>query len=511
MITRLINTGLASAYAPARRRLLGVRDLRDVQTGLLTGMLRANADAEFGRAHDFASLRTVADFQAAVPLSRWDDYQSAADRIADGERGVLTTEPVRLLEPSSGSTAATKLIPYTRSLAAQFQAGLKPWLADLYLSRPQLRRGRSYWSVTPAATHPQRSTAIPIGFEDDAAYLGPLAARLLTKVFAVPQDVARAPSMDEFRLQTSRALLGASDLALVSVWNPSFLTLLLDWMQANATEVLTYLPARRRVVCDGALQAGDWAVIWPHLGLLSCWADVQAARPAAELAARFPDVELQPKGLLATEAIVSIPVTAAGGAVLAAHSHFYEFLDSAGQPHLADELEPAQRYEVVVTTGGGLYRYRMGDLVEVTGHHGALPILRFAGRADKVSDLVGEKLNEAFVASCLDGLGAEGFAMLAPRLEPAPHYVIYTDRDHPALAAGLDAALRASFHYDYARRLGQLGPVRQVVVGQDAADRYLATCVARGQRLGDIKPTALAPVNWPWTDVQFRAVTVDNR
>lgn len=331
-LTRLINTTLTAAYSGSRRRLLTGTALRTVQTRLLSQMLRANADSEFGRRHQFGKLATIEDFQSAVPLSRWDAYAQATERIAAGETGVLTTEPVRLLEPSSGSTAATKLIPYTRTLARQFQAGLQPWLADLYLSHPGLRRGRSYWSVTPAASQPTRQTAIPIGFEDDAAYLGPIAARLLNQVFAVPRSVARATSMDEFRTRTGQALLAASDLALVSVWNPSFWTLLLDHLQAHPAEVLAGLPARRRVSCEGALRAGDWQAIWPRLQLISCWADAQAAPAAATLASRHPGVHMQPKGLLATEAIISIPIVAAGGAVLAAGSHFFEFLDVTGTP-----------------------------------------------------------------------------------------------------------------------------------------------------------------------------------
>ena len=488
--TSAINGALLAAYAPACARLLGVSDLRASQAKLLDAMVRDNVESEFGRRHSFARIRSVAHFQAAVPLSTWDDYQAAAQRIAAGEPGVLTSERVRLLEPSSGSTAATKLVPYTATLARQFRAGLQPWLADLLVSQPQLRQGRSYWSVTPAAAQPQRSGPVPIGFEDDAAYLGPLAGRLLNQVFAVPSEVARAATMDEFRARTGAALLAARDLALVSVWNPSFFTLQLDWMQANAAELLRALPARRRVVVDGPLQAGDWVRVWPRLRLISAWADAQAARPAAELAGRFPGVVFQPKGLLATEAMVSVPMTAARGAVLAARSHFFEFIDETGVVRLADALEVGGHYQVVVTTGGGLYRYRLGDLVEVTDHHGVLPVLRFLGRADKVSDLVGEKLSEGFVASCLAGL--PGFALLAPVAGDAPHYVCYAERPTPGLAERLDAALRASYHYDYARRLGQLGPVRVVAVGPDAEQRYLAARVAAGQRLGDIKPAALA-------------------
>ena len=41
------------------------------------------------------------------------------------------------------------------------------------------------------------------------------------------------------------------------------------------------------------------AALWPRLEVISCWADGNAAGAAAALAARFPYVDLQPKGLLA--------------------------------------------------------------------------------------------------------------------------------------------------------------------------------------------------------------------
>ena len=491
--TRLVNTALTRAYAKSHATLLSGEPLLAGQMRLLSSIVKANVRSEFGRAHGFDSIASIEAFRAAVPLSRWDDYAAAADRIAAGQQGVLTSERVRLLEPSSGSTAATKLVPYTATLSRQFRAGIEPWLHDLYTSFPGLTATRSYWSVTPAATHPKRQSVVPIGFDDDADYLGPLAGRLINNVFAVAPDVARATSMRAFRCQTGRALLEADDLGLVSVWNPTFWLIMLEWISEHASELLPLLPDTRRRAIANAVLAGDWTAVWPRLQVISCWADANAAKPAAELAAMFPEAHLQPKGLLATEAMVSVPITAAGGPVLAARSHFFEFLpqgeDSATL--LAHELTEGETYEVVVTTGGGLYRYRLGDLVEVVSHHRRLPVLRFLGRADKVSDLVGEKLSEAFVAASFAAIGIEGFAMLASEADP-PHYVLYTDVPQPIIGERLDAALRESFHYDYARRVGQLANIRVVLVEGDAQARYLDACVAAGQRLGDIKPVALA-------------------
>ena len=49
---------------------------------------------------------------------------------------------------------------------------------------------------------------------------------------------------------------------------------------------------------------------------------------------------------------------------------------------------------IVSFTGGGLYRYRLNDCVEILGFVNECPLLRFVGRKDKVVDLFGEKLNE---------------------------------------------------------------------------------------------------------------------
>ena len=45
-----------------------------------------------------------------------------------------------------------------------------------------------------------------------------------------------------------------------------------------------------------------------------------------------------------------------------------------------DEVEVGKRYEVALTTNSGLYRYRMGDVVEVVGFHERCPVIAFKYR-----------------------------------------------------------------------------------------------------------------------------------
>ena len=213
---------------------------------------------------------------------------------------------------------------------------------------------------------------------------------------------------------------------------------------------------------------------------------------------------LQPKGLLATEAFISLPQAGLPGAALATTAHFFEFLTDSGEARLAHQLEKGGVYEVVVTTGGGFYRYRLHDAVEVVGFAGQAPCLRFAGKTDRVSDWFGEKLNERFVAGALERLFESRrlrprFAMVAPEVAPEPaagtlRYVLYLElpdsQDGGGLGEELDRALCENFHYAYCRRLGQLAPPRVAPVA-DGAERYLRACQRQGRKMGDVKPAAL--------------------
>jgi hypothetical protein len=232
---------------------------------------------------------------------------------------------------------------------------------------------------------------------------------------------------------------------------------------------------------------------------VSCWGDGHAAAPAAALARRLPGVRIQPKGLLATEAFVTIPYGRAWP--LAVRSHFFEFLDEHDTARLVDELQPGKMYCVLVTTAGGLWRYRLGDVVKVEGVVGRTPSLRFIGRADGVSDHFGEKLSERFVGDAIRHVLAASaviapFAMLAPD-ETAGSFryslFIQSSVELPRdLATQLDAALRANPHYDYCRALGQLAPLGVFAIRGNAFAQYSAELSRGGLRLGDIKPAPLS-------------------
>lgn len=422
----------------------------------LTDMLRRNSDCAY--LATYGSPQTLSDFRAQVPFCRYEDLAPWLARLQAGESNVLFAGRPVAYERTGGSSGGSKLIPYTEFGLADFQAAVVPWIAETV--RVHGISGSAYFSISPATRPAEAIGDIPLGLPD-SAYLGETAGLVVLKHSAVSPEVATLTDLAEWRKRTLNDLCAASDLELISVWSPTFLLRLLD----DIADPLEY---------------------WPRLKLISCWASGPAARYAAALQARLPGVAIQPKGLLSTECVVTVP-DATGRPILTPHG-FFEFM-SGGTSWLSGELETGKEFEVIATTASGLYRYRTGDQVRCTGYNAAgWPILEFIGRTTLTSDLVGEKLDETFVTRCLAGWS--GFSMLVPDAI-RPGYVLVADQavDAERLDA-LATALKRNPQYAYAQRLGQLTPLRAIHC-PDAPTRVEQALMARGVRLGDIKPLAL--------------------
>jgi auxin responsive GH3 family protein len=79
-----------------------------------------------------------------------------------------------------------------------------------------------------------------------------------------------------------------------------------------------------------------------------------------------------------------------------------------------DELEEGKSYELAVTTGWGLYRYRLGDVVKVVGFYPSghptaeetrskgAPLIEFGYRLGQLLNVRGEKTSEKAVLEALN-------------------------------------------------------------------------------------------------------------
>ena len=386
-----------------------------------------------------------------------------------------------------------------------FRAAILPWLADAIV-KYGLGNGCAYLAISPATRQPeQTSGGISVGLPD-CAYLGDDALNALVELSAVPLWVANVPNVPDWQLVTLYWLVRRNDLEMISVWSPTFFLTLMDGLEHRFSE-LEALLRLGGAIFQHTLQPDSTALsrlgryakskdarsLWPHLKLVSCWRDASSKSFFDELKHRLPQAAFQGKGLLATEGVVTVPDWE-GRQTLATDSGFFEFLDDKGYLWFAHELECGTRYEVVMTTSGGLYRYRTGDCVIGEGIGENLPLLRFIGRRGLVSDMVGEKLTEEFVADCLDGI--PGFHMLVPYVRAKPQYVLVMDKcigiQTEAITISIEESLSRNPQYAYARRMGQLDSLSVFLVSNPLVT-YINRVIKDGARLGDVKVPALRP------------------
>ena len=505
---------------------------RLTQRRLLRRMLRRARDTQFGRQHGFDRILNGTDDFQSLLITSYETLQPFLAAIQAGKPNVLTSDAVTVLQPTSGTSADPKMIPFTAGLQRQFQAALAPWIASLYLLRPQLLRGRQYWCLSPNTRPVQTgNSAVSVGFADDTEYLGTWQRWFARWLLVAPPELARVEDPATFEFLTLLFLVGERNLRLISVWHPSFLTLLLDALlgqaerladclrtgelpgdlvlsvETQAAFVARLMPDPERaadVASVASVGSNDLRQLWPHMQVISCWAGRDAEPSLKRLRAAFPGVTIQSKGLLATEGVVSIPWGFSGRHLAAVRSHFLEFIETqTGQTKHVWELQPGLTYSVVLTTAGGLCRYHLKDRVRVSGFWAGIPYLEFLGREGLVSDICGEKLTGNDFEAALESLNkvtgvAFDFAMLVPdwsELGPGYVFIFETKNTTPFPSVEicgefLERSLLRNFHYEHARRLGQLHPLRLLFV-RNAASVYRAELVRRGLQLGGVKFPAL--------------------
>jgi len=514
-----IQRNLFRAWAAARvaRFARATSDPRRAQRAVLRTVLQATAGSEYGRAHGLNPQLDYDAFAARVPVVDYEDLRPWIEEQARTGRPMLTVDAPIVYEATSGSTGRRKLVPYTREMLQTFSDWFLLWSDNLLASGPGLNTSKIFLSISPAL-RAQESTAsgVPISFPDDTGFLSPMLRRSWARSFFMSPALGGILDPSAYRRSLAALLLAEPDLEVVFIWSPTYLLSLLDFVSAERDAILAdfargftgtatvplalppLTPSRRLLLLRDPI---PWQLLWPGLQVISCWADASAASFAGALARMFPAASLQPKGLLATEAAITLPLWKAPGPVPCIDSVFLEFERADGTLALAHELEDAARYAVIVSQPGGLLRYRMHDRVTVSGRHRALPCLRFAGRDNQVGDLAGEKLGEPFVRSVLEelfGRDAE-WSYLEPVI-PARGPAFYRAvSDAPAareqpdeLAHRLDVALSRASHYAYARALGQLGHAR-VRWALSARREYETACLDGGALWGGIKFGALLP------------------
>ena len=583
--------------------------IRKMQVKILLEILKTNKNTEYLKIFETESQilnaenekELIEKFQNKIPIVNYEDIKEFVEREKSGESNVLLSDKIKLFELTSGSTSDVKYIPYTEKFLKSYMNGVFSWIYNLYQNNKRLFFGSSYWSVSPILKREAvTSGGIRVGIEDDTSYFDKVSAFFLNKLFTVPKELKNIQNMEDFLLITAVFLLLSENLAMISVWSPSFLMILLDFIEKNhkvicqivksedlGTEffadknlgnkkyfqiiqkkyrklwkknrskfLINYFEKYEKNILSKndktqnleiteknnenkfiaenknlKTKLGnkivenfvDYSVIWEKLSLVSCWADSDSYEIFIKLKEKLNpnkkniNLKFQGKGLMSTECIVSFPLeNVKNGSAITYNSFFYEFIQVSDDklenrsPKLLDELELGERYYVVVTTNAGLYRYNTNDIVEVTGFYHKIPIVKFVGRINNFSDIVGEKLKNSFVEkqvlTTLEENNIKGEFLLFAPVRNEIGEIFYTlfleikkdgrKFNWKQIENEMNSSLCKAFHYEYAYKLGQLRKVRVFLIEKEGLKTYTAE-KSKKQKIGDIK-YRLLDKNFGW-------------
>ncbi len=402
-------TPLLRAYAHVRRRGRARRSPVATQADTLRRLLARAAHTRFGRDHGFAAIRTVAEFQRAVPLRSYEDFRrdyfAATFPVLDD-----VTWPGRIpfFAVSSGTTSGrTKHLPVSRDMVrSNTRAGLDV-LADHVLRHPgsDVLSGKNFMLGGSVAME-------DLGGGVRSGDLSAI-ARLTTPRWAAPYafpDLADALDAD-WEAKIDRLARLSLDAPIRSIaGTPSWLLLFFERLAALSGGVrnLRRIYPRLELMVYGGMSFAPYRALfaeWVPPGAVD-WREVYAASEGFVASAdRGIDDGMR----------LNLDI-----------GLFYEFVpiaewDAPNPARYVVGTAPPGEYGLVLSTCAGLFAYRLGDVVELL--EGDPPRVRVTGRTSYYLSAFGEHVSgQELELAVLAAAGALGVGIAEFAVTPLyPH------------------------------------------------------------------------------------------
>ena len=398
---------------------------------LLKTILRDNKNTEFGRAHHFAQIRSVEDFRKAVPIGTYEDFAPYIERMKNGETDLLTSSEVLGYSRTSGSSGVPKYIPATKdSLKAYVNY---TWTRALALGALERKKqGKRYKPGRGVFLSPATNECLPNGMPcSNIAEIGareygmfyPYILTVATRELFDMHDGDYIYNMYRFALMDEDVTfifsvffsINVSQLAYLQKNWQTIVNDIRDGVISDSVQMdealrkklsarIKPMPERAAYLQKQFEQGFDETLmrrLWPNLTVL-CSIGNASFKPAADYVRRFSaGVPFDFSIYGASEGLVAACFALEDTRMqLLTDSCFYEFIpaeeadDENRRILTLDQLEAGQKYEVLITTRAGLYRYHLKDVIEVRGFRDCCPLISFAYRKGQMFNVAGEKFSE---------------------------------------------------------------------------------------------------------------------
>jgi len=484
-----------------------------IQKSILLEILKKNKKTNYGKLYDFKHIKTIEEYQRKVPLITYEDIIPFIQKIKDGEQNILTKDKVLFLATTSGTTSKVKLIPVTKDRIKNFKRELYLWSAYVLKNHLNVTKGKTLYFAGP---YIEGRTSAGILCGSISGYLIAKAPWYIKSKVVVPAETYNIFDFDKKIKEISiNALI--SNITQFAFASPIEAILFLDYIKVHKEELLIELERNRhekRAKELRELSSFKPIDIWPNLCLIGCIKSKFNLHYLDTLKEKIgKDIETKDPGIYASEGRLSLCLEKEGIAgIVPAHVTFFEFVEKKenqkdGDPITIDKLEVGKNYEIIITTTEGLYRYKMGDIVKVTGYKHKLPLIEFVDR-DNYLNIAGELAHENILISIMYkvieelGIKIKSFTFL-PYLQDTskkPRYeilveplleTILEDKDAIKLKELLDKTLK-EYISDYRQmreEFGRLDPPVLSIVKQGEYDKFDKKRITGG---GQPKPIHLS-------------------
>lgn len=420
------------------------RNADAVQENVLAEILRRNAQTEYLQRFKLGGATDRQTFKSKLPVITYEDLQSEIQRIANGDRSpILSAHPVSEFLTSSGTSAGErKLMPTIKEELDRRQLLYSLLMPVMNLFVPGLDKGKGLYFLFVKS-----ETKTPGGL---------LARPVLTSYYRSehfktrpfdPYNVYTSPNetilcADSFQSMYSQMLCGLyqrEQVLRVGAVFASGLLRAIRFLQLNWPQLVHDIrtgslnssvtdPSIRECLkgflrpdsgladfitseCAKESWEGIITKIWPNTKYL----DVIVTGAMAQY---IPTLDYYSGGLplactmyASSECYFGLNLNpmckpSEVSYTIMPNMAYFEFLphdpNSLGLardtlPKLVDlvDVEIGKEYELVITTYAGLYRYRVGDILRVTGFHNSAPQFHFVRRKNVLLSIDSDKTDEA--------------------------------------------------------------------------------------------------------------------
>ena len=525
---------------------------RKVNDQLLFKILKKNQNCLYGRQNHFDQIHTVEDFRRLVPMTTFSDYAPYIERmVQNDEKGLITSLPLVGYAQSSGSTGKRKYIPLT---APEVKVYTKYTVTRMLAATDRYYRQKTGKGFRPGRglfDGPTLEERLPNGLP--CSNIADVAALrlgfLYPYIIGIPFRKLFTPAQIDFQYINSRfafedpntlymfGVFIKTFTELVHYWEVNWRTIVDDIEHGTISDLAHATPETKEklmtVIKPNPQRAAELRRefekgfdntllrrLWPHFAV-ACYIGTSSFTPFTKIARKTTgDIPLDFSIYGASEGLfAAVDELESQEQLMLPDSCYYEFIPQDDESKILsiDQLEVGKDYEVVITNQAGLYRYRFGDVIRVTGYRGQCPYIRFGYRKGQLLNVTGEKTSEEHMAAVVKKIGqAAGCALsnwaVAVDLDAHPcRYVLLVENDK-----GLDlreytdlaeeALRQANIRYQIYAGIW-IGPLRIVNQRPGTHQAWNEAQVTKGVSASQVKPVRI--LDTPEKEAFFLSRLVD--